>query len=111
MFGTLSTRINVTFGILRFLSLGECGTREVRTFKTQLDWYLELSMYQYSGNQTFDFCILTSEHYAYLTYLFCNNSDTVYGLLLLLLLCLAALKRERERSLLVSLHFGLIMFV
>ena len=60
-------------------------------------------MYQHSGNQTFDFCILTSEHYAYLDIHACNNSDTVYRLLLLL--CLDA------RSLLVSLYFGLIMFV
>ena len=44
MFGTPSTRINVTFGIPPFLSLGECGTREVRTLKTQLGWFLEVSI-------------------------------------------------------------------
>ena len=44
VFGTPSTRINVTFGIPPFLSLGECGTREVRTLKTQLGWFLEVSI-------------------------------------------------------------------
>ncbi len=63
VFGTPSTRINVTFGIPPFLSLGECGTREVRTLKTQLGWFLEVSInvsiliiiIQYSGSQAFWF--------------------------------------------------------
>ena len=84
VFGTLSTRINVTFGILPFLSLGIEKRWASLASEVSTLWTVGLVK-----STHFEFCILTIEHHTYLQQFW----------YVLLLLCLdRAIYSDRDRD-------------